>query len=278
MVKKVGVGMSNDKLQDDRRRGFYIVDNDIIDKYGKAIGAYGVAVYSMIARYADGNGENAFPSYQTMAEKLGMSRTKVVKTVELLVKLGLIKKEQRIDMAGDLTSNLYTIVHLGSTPHALPSTPHALQVVHHTYGGSTPHVLEEDTFNKTNKTKTKTTVAVVAKADEPIEGWTDVVSAYESNIGMFTAMSSDMVKEAVSEHGAVQIVDAIKEAVKNNVRKWSYVEGILRRWSANGKTAKTISPKAQTPKDEWKMVTNSYEGTKYLQHAQTGEKRPYVNA
>ena len=114
--------MAEDKLRDARKRCFYIVDNDLIDRYGPVIGAYGVAVYNLIARYADNNGENAFPSYPTIAKKLGMSRTKVVQTIELLVSLGLIKKEQRVDEAGDLTSNLYTIVHPGSTPHALPST------------------------------------------------------------------------------------------------------------------------------------------------------------
>lgn len=126
------------------------------------------------------------------------------------------------------------------------------------------------------ETKTKTTiVAGGAIACEKPAGWDEVVSAYESNIGMFTAMTSDMVTESINDYGSVQVVDAIKEAVKNNVRKWSYVEGILKRWKANGKTAKTITPQAQ---DEWLLVNNQYEGTKYWQNAKSGEKRPYVNA
>lgn len=152
---------TGDKVQDERRRGFYIIDNHIIDDYGPNIGAYGVAVYSLIARYADGNGENAFPSYPTIAKQLGMSRTKVFQTIELLVELGLIRKENRVDNAGDLTSNLYSIVNLGSTPNVLGSTPHVLpstqsepQVVHHTYEGSTPHVPDQDTIIKTQNKKT----------------------------------------------------------------------------------------------------------------------------
>ena len=164
--------MAEDKLRDARKRCFYIVDNDLIDRYGPVIGAYGVAVYNLIARYADNNGENAFPSYPTIAKKLGMSRTKVVQTIELLVSLGLIKKEQRVDEAGDLTSNLYTIVHPGSTPHALPSTPHVLgsapsepQVVRHTDGGSAPHVPDQYSIKKTEFNKKEDTTA--PQTDEP---------------------------------------------------------------------------------------------------------------
>lgn len=148
-------------------------------------------------------------------------------------------------------------------------------------------VLVSNDVNKNETNKTTVVVADVsassrraaAKEADPLEGWRDVVSAYESNIGMFTAMSSDMVKEAVSEHGSVQVVDAIKEAVKNNVLKWSYVEGILKRWHANGKTAKTISPKAQKDNlPEWVLQDlTMYEGGKFWKNTKTGERKPYVN-
>lgn len=40
-------------------------------------------------------------------------------------------------------------------------------------------------------------------------------------------MSSEMVRLAFDDYGAVLVVDAIKAAVSQNVRKWSYVDGIL---------------------------------------------------
>ena len=58
-----------DTLRDERKRNFFIVDNAIIDNYGHIIGVYGVAIYNLIARYADSNGNGAFPSYATIAEK-----------------------------------------------------------------------------------------------------------------------------------------------------------------------------------------------------------------
>lgn len=141
-------------------------------------------------------------------------------------------------------------------------------------------VLVSNDVNKNETNKTTVVANDSEKKTDSLEGWADVVSAYESNIGMFTAMSSEMVKEAVSEHGAIQVVDAIKEAVKNNVRKWSYVEGILRRWHANGKTAKTIPTTAQKSEmPEWILQDlTMYEGGKIWKNTKTGEKKPYVNA
>jgi DnaD/phage-associated family protein len=98
-----------------------------------------------------------------------------------------------------------------------------------------------------------------------LDGWGEVVNAYESNIGMFTQLSSEMVQAAVVEYGPLFVVDAIKESVRQNVRKWSYVDGVLRRWKANGRD----SPKPKEPERKLPQVitifnqyTNQYEERK----------------
>lgn len=149
---------SRHTARDARAPGWYWSDNDLIDHYGPIVGAYGIAVYSALARYADRDGR-AFPSYNKLAEQLHMSRTKVIATIKLLEQHGLITIDQRLDEHGDPASNEYTLVAMarqsqeharGSTPHVLPSTPHAPQVVHQANGGSTPHVSEQDSRNKTH--------------------------------------------------------------------------------------------------------------------------------
>jgi hypothetical protein len=142
--------MSTDKLRDGRRPPFYIIDNAIIDEYATKIGVYGIAVYNLIARHADANGENAFPSLTTITKKLGIGRTKAAETIQLLIDTGLIEKERRTDEAGDASANLYTIVHLGgSTQSVPPSTQPVPQVVLSEYQGSTQRVLYKDTIKKT---------------------------------------------------------------------------------------------------------------------------------
>ncbi len=86
--------------------------------------------------------------------------------------------------------------------------------------------------------------------------WASVRSAYESNIGAFTSMSVEMVHAAYEEFGAPLVVEAIKVAVASNKRKWSYVDGILSRWRAEGKTI----PQANGKPKRKMYVTNPYTG------------------
>lgn len=152
--------MTEDKLRDERKHGFYVVDNDIIDIYGPNMGVYGIAMYSLIARYANKNGENAFPSYKTITEKLNISRPQAVKTINLLVELGLITKEKRTDSAGDATSNMYALVDLGggkqglppSKQHLPPSKQHLPQVVNVVNQGGKPGLPYKDIVKNTNIT------------------------------------------------------------------------------------------------------------------------------
>lgn len=132
------------------KSGFYLVDNRIIEEYGKEIGVYGIAVYNVIAKFANADGEGAFPSYQTIADSLGVSRRKVIDAMSQLVELGLIEKEARLDEKGDPTSNVYSLVSGGgSAPHALPSAQNAPQVVHRMHQGSAPHAPDQYPVNKT---------------------------------------------------------------------------------------------------------------------------------
>ena len=62
-----------------------------------------------------------------------------------------------------------------------------------------------------------------------------MATTYESNIGFFTPITSESVQDAFKEYGGQWIIDAIAIAAKRGRRNWSYVEGILRRWRADGR-------------------------------------------
>lgn len=119
---------------------------------------------------------------------------------------------------------------------------------------------QEPSITTTTNTSGGGDIESSAKNDD----WEKVVEAYESNIGVFTAMSSEMVRCAVDDYGALLVVDAIKAAVAQNVRKWSYVDGVLRRWKANGKSVS--KPPEAKPKTV--VIFNQYTGqreTKVIQ-------------
>ena len=69
-------------------------------------------------------------------------------------------------------------------------------------------------------------------------------------------MSSEMVRSAFDDYGAVLVVDAIKAAVSQNVRKWSYVDGILKRWKADGR--KEQKPTKVEEKQKTIVIFNQY--------------------
>ncbi len=63
----------------------------------------------------------------------------------------------------------------------------------------------------------------------------DIFTMYEENIGMLTPMIAEELREAEKLYPEAWIQDAIKEAVKQGIRKWSYISAILERWSAEGR-------------------------------------------
>jgi len=68
-------------------------------------------------------------------------------------------------------------------------------------------------------------------AEEP----PDIFTLYEQNIGMLTPMIAEELRDALKVYPENWISDAIKEAVSNNKRKWSYISAILERWTTEGR-------------------------------------------
>lgn len=63
----------------------------------------------------------------------------------------------------------------------------------------------------------------------------NVFRLYEENIGPLTPMIAETLRDAQAVYPTEWIEEAIQLAVKNNVRRWKYVESILTRWQEEGK-------------------------------------------
>jgi len=85
----------------------------------------------------------------------------------------------------------------------------------------------------------------------------DIFTLYEQNIGMLTPMIADELREAEKLYPENWIKDAIKEAVKQNKRKWSYISAILETWSSEGKGSGAYK------RDLKKTEPDKYIGQKY---------------
>jgi len=73
--------------------------------------------------------------------------------------------------------------------------------------------------------------AVQLEAQRP-----NIFVIYEQNIGPLTPLLKDELMEAEDTYPASWIEDAFREAVELNKRSWRYVQRILERWAAEGRT------------------------------------------
>jgi len=89
------------------------------------------------------------------------------------------------------------------------------------------------------------------QADIETEELPDLFTLYEQNIGMLTPMIAEELREAEKLYPETWIRDAIKEAVNQNKRKWSYISAILESWSAEGRSDGTYRRDSKTDPDKY---------------------------
>ena len=86
--------------------------------------------------------------------------------------------------------------------------------------------------------------AVPSEVDEDEDdGWdapaasqmpTDAFRAYEENIGVLSPMIRESILSALEDFTDEDITHAVRIAVENESRSWSFVAGVLRRWTREG--------------------------------------------
>ena len=100
------------------------------------------------------------------------------------------------------------------------------------------------------------------KAKEPVyvetEEPPDIFALYEQNIGMLTPKIAEELLEAEKSYPPNWINDAIKEAVNQNVRKWSYISAILEHWTSEGRSDGTHRGYFAKKEDPDKYIKGKY--------------------
>jgi hypothetical protein len=91
------------------------IDNAIIDNVAAQIGIYGLGIYVAIKRHLNQKTGDCFPSYKTIARKLGIDRGTVIRYVKKLKAFNLLDPELRFKEDGSPTSNQYNFDKGGCT-------------------------------------------------------------------------------------------------------------------------------------------------------------------
>ena len=101
---------------------FFQVDNVLLDKFGKQLGAYGLVVYMALSRYRNSTTQECFPSKELLAEETGISVRSVHNALRQLERLGVIKTTGRKGRA-----SLYTlpVLSVDAPTSARPADPSA---------------------------------------------------------------------------------------------------------------------------------------------------------
>lgn len=154
----------NDQIIDARKPGWLWLDNSVIDDYAPQLGAYALAVYVVLVRYADRAGQ-CFPSQKTLADTLHLSRNTIKKALDDLVAAGLLHITPRRNADGDQDSHLYTLLAgQGGSPHDQPPSRHDQRVGHDMTNGWSPRAREQDLINKTQRNNSECDAADTAPA------------------------------------------------------------------------------------------------------------------
>jgi DnaD/phage-associated family protein len=63
----------------------------------------------------------------------------------------------------------------------------------------------------------------------------NIYRLYEAHVGPLTPMLAESLRDAEDLYPTEWIEDAIRIAIENNVRKWRYIEAILKSWQEQGR-------------------------------------------
>lgn len=86
-----------------------------------------------------------------------------------------------------------------------------------------------------------------ATDNNPDELAAKITKAYKENIGPINGMVADGIRDWLSNFPAEWILEAIREAVLNGVRKPKYINAVLENWNSNGFKAKPRNKDAPQP-------------------------------
>ncbi len=99
----------------------------------------------------------------------------------------------------------------------------------------------------------------------------DAFRAYEENIGILSPMIRQSILAALEDFTDEDITHAVRIAVENESRSWSYVSGILRRWTNEGIPSEQRSEQLEGRSDE--RDVSEVELNRYIEYLRRQQKR-----
>lgn len=90
----------------------------------------------------------------------------------------------------------------------------------------------------------------------------NIYQLYEAHIGPLTPLIAETLLEAEETYPPTWVEEAFRIAVENNVRRWRYIEAILRSWQEEGRDERGV--RGDSEKDRRRYVRGKF--SEYVEH------------
>jgi biotin operon repressor len=97
------------RVRDFRNKQFFLVDDVYLNGYAKYLGVTASMVYICLCRHVDKD-QIAFPSQDSIAERLGIKKRTVLEKIKILKKWGLIEVRKIRNKNGKWLNNTYALL------------------------------------------------------------------------------------------------------------------------------------------------------------------------
>jgi DNA-binding transcriptional ArsR family regulator len=157
-----------DTVREGRKPGWFWADNKILDVYAKEIGPHATLVYMVLVRHLNAEGQ-CWPSFQYIADMVGLSRRAVMRAIDALEEANLITVEKRFTDKKVQTTNCYTILDMADIASHEPRSASPTATVtdsHPPSATQSPPPVTDSHSNKTYMNNTQLTSGGVARSTE----------------------------------------------------------------------------------------------------------------
>jgi len=231
----------NIQIRDQRKSGWFWVDTRLVKRDAKTLGTDAIAVYCVLAAYANNDTQEAFPGVRTIAKMLHISPTTVREAIDALKINKWISVSERVTDDGKRhLSHIYTLIDAPGTAAALlpqrrkPGTAAVTEL--------SPVGLSPDSPNVTPNENGATWIFQMY-----LDVFKEAVTSGEHDdlrelAGSLKKVTPNDVREAMT-------IAKSANAKKRIARKVAYMRGILQDWERNGKPVQVTppAPKIETP-------------------------------
>jgi len=211
------------KGTDQRERGFFIIDNEVIDNL--SLTPYSLALYVVIVRYADRKTNEAFPSIARLAKDAGMSERSVIAHTQHLEAAGLINVTRQTRRGTKENAVNHYVVNDAKTLQggAADAPRHERDAPRHERDA--PQVVQEMHSNKTHLNKTH---SQEKNGGEKLDAFTPtpfdvVVDAYEQAFGIVASSTRDQLTDLTDEFNTDVIVKAIRTCQARRAKSYRQI-------------------------------------------------------